>query len=173
MQSLISHMFSHSCLHTLTISPTHTNTHNIQWSPTFFCLLLVFVNLRTWCTHLDHRPLAVSRHQRLSQLHLYYTHTHTYTKIFPSLLYCPPLSSSHLILTLTSPPLTATSSVQDLHLPHGLSCLILSVIPSSFPFIFTSLLPSFLSSRAVGADLSDRRCQPPLPGSNAHTQPIS
>lgn len=77
------------------------------------------------------------------------------------------LPSYHLNLTLTSPPLTAASSMQDLHLPHGLSCLILSVIAFSFPLIFP---PSPQQSRA---DLSDQHSQPPLllPSSNAHTQP--
>ena len=61
-------------------------------------------------------------------------HTNTHTGSF--------ISSSHLTLTLTSPHLTAASSEQDLHLPHGLSRLILSASASFLP----SHLPSFLPS---------------------------
>lgn len=66
-----------------------------------------------------------------------------------------PSSTSHLNLILTSPPLTAASSGQDLHLPHSLSGLIHSKLLFSLPFIFTSFL-SFFLSRAIGTDLSSQ-----------------
>lgn len=70
------------------------------------------------------------------------------------------LSSPPLISTSHSPLLLSQSLhlYRILHLPHGLSRLLLSVIPSPLP----SHLPSLFSPAEQGtADLSDQRSQPP------------
>lgn len=169
MQSLISHIsHTHSCLHTLSLTLPHKHTIYFR-VPLFFAgALVICSSIVHWQTHLDHlyhhsklsttcvvvyldRPCAVNTPETLTA-----TFTLTDTQTQKSLL-----SSSHISLTLTSPPLTNASSTQDLHLPHGISCPILTVIPSSFPLIF---LPSFSFSPA-------EQCRPVRPVQPANLPP--
>lgn len=162
MQSLISHTLTHvlSFMPSHSISHTHTNTHNILKIYFFFCPVSHRVR------HLDHlyrgvklsapsvvvyldRHRAVSTNWRHQQLHLYYRRTNTYRKSF--------ISSSHLNLTLTSPPLTAASSIQDFTPP---TWFIWShpFCYSFSPSLSSSLFPSLFSPAEQGtADLSDQR----------------
>lgn len=160
-----SHMFCHSCLHPNPHTPTQT--HTIYWRVTlffFFCRISHQVSPKIW--HLDHldrgvklsapsvvvyldRHRAVSTNWRHQQLHLYYRRTNTYRK--------SSISSSHLNLTLTSPPLTAASSIQDFTPPTWF--IWSHPFGYSFsPSLSSSLLPSLFSPAEQGtADLSDQR----------------
>lgn len=107
----------HTCsvIHAFTLNLTHPHKHT-QYTEDLFFFCPVSHRVR----HLDHlyrgvklsapsvvvyldRHRAVSTNWRHQQLHLYYRRTNTYRKSF--------ISSSHLNLTLTSPPLTAASSI--------------------------------------------------------------
>lgn len=159
----------HTCsvIHAFTQILTHPHKHTQYTEEShffFFCRISHQVSPKIW--HLDHlhrgvklsapsvvvyldRHRAVSTNWRHQQLHLYYRRTNTYRK--------SSISSSHLNLTLTSPPLTAASSIQDFTPPTWF--IWSHPFGYSFsPSLSSSLLPSLFSPAEQGtADLSDQR----------------